>query len=82
MPRGQPVSTAIPCKRYRSAFATSAEESVPGGNQGGTGRGRASGRQGAAMPALSVTAWVQAPWGSLVMTGSEPEDSSTLTVLA
>jgi len=30
--------------------------------------------------ALSVTAWVQAPSGFLVITGSEPPDSKVLTV--
>jgi hypothetical protein len=30
--------------------------------------------------ALSVTAWVQAPCGSFVITGSEPPDSSDFTV--
>ncbi len=31
--------------------------------------------------ALSITSWVQAPSGSLVMTGSEPPDISVFTVL-
>ncbi len=30
--------------------------------------------------ALSVTAWVQAPSGALVITGSEPPESSVCTV--